>query len=215
MNLDCMALSKTLSQFVGVPVRVAGGDFVNKESLYAEERELVVRAVASRRAEFFSGRFYAQRLLRELDCPAMPILRGSKGEPLWPEGVLGSISHDLGQVVVAVLSEKLICGFGVDLLIDPARVDSSLADLIVLPIELDALASIAEQIPVLALAFSLKESVVKAVSPSIEGYMDLHEIELTVTGSEIHARIANRNLTLRCKIMPLKNGLLTAAVLDN
>jgi 4'-phosphopantetheinyl transferase EntD len=56
----------------------------------------------SRRAEFATARHCAHTALAQLGAPPAPILRGVKHEPLWPDGVVGSITHCRGYRAAAV-----------------------------------------------------------------------------------------------------------------
>lgn len=212
--LDDKGLAAVLSEFVGLPVFVASGGCTVDDSPYIQEQQLVANAVASRRVEFFSGRYYARLGLRQINCLDAPILRGEKGNPLWPEGVLGSISHDLGQVVVAVMAADSLRGLGIDLVLDPTRVEPSLAYLIARPVELSVLRNAYADIPALALAFSLKESVVKALSPSIDRYLDFMDIELSLEGDKICAYLKEFDLHLSCGFVALQSSLFTFAFLE-
>ncbi len=207
-------LATLLSDFADAPVFVASGGFTVTDSPYPQEQQLVANAVASRRAEFFSGRHYARLILRQINCQDAPILRGEKGNPLWPENTLGSISHDLGQVIVAVMAAGSHRGFGIDLVLDPARVEPSLEYLIARPEELSLVRQFAPDVPALALAFSLKESVVKALSPSIDRYLDFMDIELSLKDGQLSAYLKDFGLRLPCGFILLPNGLLSFALLE-
>ena len=61
--------------------------------LYPGEAELVARAVDKRRREFCTVRHCARQALRQLGLPPAPVLRGERGEPRWPAGVVGSMTH--------------------------------------------------------------------------------------------------------------------------
>jgi 4'-phosphopantetheinyl transferase EntD len=61
-----------------------------------EEESLIARAVAKRRNEFTTVRHCARQALAELGLPPVPILKGAKGEPCWPDGVVGSLTHCTG-----------------------------------------------------------------------------------------------------------------------
>lgn len=206
-------LSKVLSEFARVNVVVSSGEFNIFDSPFAEERELVLNAISLRRAEFFTGRYHARQVLTKLGCPTAPILRGEKGNPLWPAGILGTITHDLGAAVVAAMATGKFCGFGIDMVLNPARIDESLQPLIARPMELKILANHCECSFILALAFSLKESVVKAISPMINGYLDLMNIELSFVNGEIRAYIDTLEATFRCGFIIIENGLLSFALL--
>lgn len=78
------------------------------------EREYVDAANAKRCGEFAIGRYCARLALGHLGLPPKPILRDENGAPIWPEGILGSISHTRGLTVAIVVAEKLGKGVGVD-----------------------------------------------------------------------------------------------------
>src|SRR3954465_11746448 len=58
-----------------------------------EEEPLIARSVAKRRNEFITVRYCARQALGDLGLPPVPILKGDKGEPCWPDGVVGSLTH--------------------------------------------------------------------------------------------------------------------------
>ena len=60
-----------------------------EDDLTPGERELVAKAVDSRRREFSTGRVLARDLLRELGSETAELLRDSDRVPVWPEGVGG------------------------------------------------------------------------------------------------------------------------------
>jgi 4'-phosphopantetheinyl transferase EntD len=61
-----------------------------------EEEPLIARSVAKRRKEFITVRYCARLALEQLGLPPVPILKGEKGEPCWPDGVVGSLTHCQG-----------------------------------------------------------------------------------------------------------------------
>ncbi|PZS40918.1 MAG: 4'-phosphopantetheinyl transferase, partial [Pseudonocardiales bacterium] len=70
--------------------------------LYPGEAELITRAVDKRRREFRTVRHCARQALRQLGLPPAPVLRGERGEPKWPAGVVGSMTHCAGYRAAAV-----------------------------------------------------------------------------------------------------------------
>lgn len=58
-----------------------------------EEEPLIARSVAKRRNEFITVRYCAREALGQLGVPPVPILKGEKGEPCWPDGIVGSLTH--------------------------------------------------------------------------------------------------------------------------
>ncbi|MDQ3932236.1 MAG: 4'-phosphopantetheinyl transferase superfamily protein [Actinomycetota bacterium] len=90
-------------------------------SLHSEEQTAVTRSVAARRYQFTAGRACAHAALRTIGYEGQPVGRGSAGEPLWPPGVVGSISHagDLAGAVVARAEEAWGLGLDVERLEPP------------------------------------------------------------------------------------------------
>ncbi len=70
--------------------------------LAAVEAAAIRRAVASRRREFTTARACARTALLRLGFPPAPIPSGAAGEPRWPAGVVGSITHCEGYRAAAV-----------------------------------------------------------------------------------------------------------------
>ncbi|HYN67045.1 MAG TPA: 4'-phosphopantetheinyl transferase superfamily protein [Ornithinibacter sp.] len=68
------------------------------EALHPDEVALVAGASPGRRAEFATGRQCARLALTSLGRgpAAVPVLRDDRGAPLWPAGVVGSITHCAG-----------------------------------------------------------------------------------------------------------------------
>ncbi len=81
---------------------------------FAEEEPLIVRAVAKRRNEFVTVRHCARVALGDLGVAPAPILKGDKGEPCWPDGVVGSLTHCAGFRGAAVARRGLVRAVGID-----------------------------------------------------------------------------------------------------
>jgi 4'-phosphopantetheinyl transferase EntD len=82
--------------------------------LFPEERAQIVKAVDKRVREFTTARTCARHALGKLGFPPDPILRGSKGEPLWPSCVVGSITHCTGYRAAAVAMQVHLSAIGID-----------------------------------------------------------------------------------------------------
>src|SRR4051812_2128234 len=63
------------------------------EPLFSEELEVVSRAVAKRKREFALGRMCAHRALSALGVPACGLPMAADRSPVWPSGIVGSITH--------------------------------------------------------------------------------------------------------------------------
>src|SRR5262249_61789813 len=72
------------------------------------------RAGPGRRAEFAAGGGCAREARPGLGGPAAPILPGPAGEPRWPGGVTGSITHCAGYRACAVARTTDVAAIGID-----------------------------------------------------------------------------------------------------
>jgi 4'-phosphopantetheinyl transferase EntD len=82
--------------------------------LFPEEMALLERAAEARRAEFAAARHCARQALRRFGLTDAPILRGPKREPVWPAGIVGSITHCKGYRAAAVARTSDILTLGID-----------------------------------------------------------------------------------------------------
>ena len=159
------------------------------------EREAVAGAVASRRREFLCGRACAHAALRVLGRDAGPIGVGDRRQPLWPDGVVGSISHAGARVAAVVAHAADAWGLGLD--VEPLApvLDRGLARLLLTRAELEALqASHGDERVLAKIVFSAKESVYKCVFPRTGWALDHHDVEiaLDLERSRFSAVIAER-----------------------
>lgn len=83
-------------------------------ALYPEEEALICNAAHNRRQEFIAGRLCARRALAQLAGGDAPILMGQEGAPVWPPGIVGSISHTAGYCGVAVARKTEIDSVALD-----------------------------------------------------------------------------------------------------
>jgi 4'-phosphopantetheinyl transferase EntD len=82
--------------------------------LFAEERAALGNAVDKRRREFITARACAREALARLGLPPTAIPSGERGEPRWPRGVVGSITHCAGYRACALARAGEIAGVGID-----------------------------------------------------------------------------------------------------
>ena len=172
------------------------------KSLLPDEEVFMASAAISRRAEFAAGRFCGHQAVARLGLPDQPIIVGVKGEPIWPKGIVGSITHDRDIAVAVVAPAKAVSAIGIDLLALSHILDSSVASLIGSQNEIDGINDLIAasgpylgigDVPVnpLLLAFSAKESAIKAVSPLLDDYLDFRDIKLNCEGNLIQAYLAS------------------------
>lgn len=82
--------------------------------LFPEELASLGRPVEKRRREFTTGRACARLALERLGAPVVAIPNGERGEPLWPAGVVGSITHCRGYRGCAVAWSGQVAAIGID-----------------------------------------------------------------------------------------------------
>lgn len=153
-----------------------------EEALFAEEEALLEGAIDKRRREFATGRVCARSALLQLGCPASAILRGPRGEPLWPEGLVGSITHCDGYRAAAVARSSEILTVGIDAEPDAALPEGVLEQ-IARPEELPALRLLQGDLPEVhwdRLLFSAKESVYKAWFPLAARWLGVEDISVSL-----------------------------------
>jgi len=83
-------------------------------SLLPGEAAAVATAGRVRRTEFAAGRACARAALAELGVPPGPVLPGRAGEPVWPAGVVGSLTHCAGYRACAVARAGDLAAIGID-----------------------------------------------------------------------------------------------------
>jgi 4'-phosphopantetheinyl transferase EntD len=82
--------------------------------LRPHEAMLVASAADKRRRDFALGRACAHDALAALGHDHGEIGRGEGGAPLWPPGVVGSITHTKGYAAALVAGARRFAGVGVD-----------------------------------------------------------------------------------------------------
>jgi 4'-phosphopantetheinyl transferase EntD len=161
----------------GVATAESSSD-ASEHELYPEELALIERAVPKRRAEFATARVCARRALAQLGVPPSPILRGETREPLWPEGIVGSLTHCTGMRAAAVARATDFRSIGIDAEPDEPLPDGIL-ERISLPAERAQLAH-ADRPNMDRLLFSAKESVYKAWFPLAHRWLGFCDAEIAM-----------------------------------
>ncbi|NLU81473.1 4'-phosphopantetheinyl transferase [Rhodococcus sp. HNM0569] len=78
------------------------------------EAPLVARAVDKRKREFVGARHCAREAMARLGVEPGPVLRGDKGAPVWPRGVVGSLTHCDGYRAAVVAYAMGVRSVGID-----------------------------------------------------------------------------------------------------
>jgi 4'-phosphopantetheinyl transferase EntD len=144
--------------------------------LFTDEERFVANAVPSRRAEFAAGRACGRAALRALGLPEVAILADERRAPLWPDGVVGSITHCAGFTAAAVAMRRDVAMLGIDAERRGALDD---AELVLAAGERRRAAAVLGADADMVL-FSAKESIYKAWYPATGRWLDFHDVTLAV-----------------------------------
>jgi len=149
--------------------------------LFPAEAEVISRSVEQKRAEFATARMCARKAMGELGLPPQQVLPGVRGEPQWPRGVIGSITHCMGYRAAVVGASSEGVTIGIDAEPDRGIADGVL-EAISKPEEREAIRVLAREHPGPSwdrLLFSAKESVYKAWFPLTRRWLDFESATVT------------------------------------
>ncbi|HEX7278312.1 MAG TPA: 4'-phosphopantetheinyl transferase superfamily protein [Solirubrobacterales bacterium] len=151
-------------------------------NLFPPEWGYVRNAVAPRHREFATGRECARRALRAIGFPAVAIRRGERGDPVWPRGAVGSITHCEGYRAAAVADGAVATSIGIDAepalplpagVLDSITAGDEATDLVLL-------AASRDEVPWDRLLFSAKEAVYKAWFPLTGRVLAFGEVRIAL-----------------------------------
>jgi len=162
---------------------------------FPEELAALGPAVVGKRLrEFLAGRAAARAAVSALQgSSAGPIGRGRRGEPLWPAGLVGSITHTRGLALAAVGWREDTVGLGIDIEAKDRKVSLEVARLVCLPQEQAWVEAGEDPGLRLKMLFSAKESVFKALYP-------LESVYLSFKDAELHWRDAEQVFRARLRL---------------
>jgi 4'-phosphopantetheinyl transferase EntD len=150
-------------------------------ALFPEEAAAIAKAGGKRRREFTTARICAHRALTGLGVPPGPVLRGERGAPRWPDGIVGSITHCAAYRAAVVARAGEILALGIDAELNDV-LPGGVLDLISLPPERVMLAGLAA-VPGVCwdrLLFSAKEAVYKAWFPWTGRWLGFGDAQVTI-----------------------------------
>ena len=150
------------------------------EPLWPPELPAAASMSEKRRREFTAGRHCARQALACLGHEAVALPIGPARAPVWPPGVIGSISHTGDVAIAAVAWKSDLRSLGIDLeSADPLEPD--LLELVCREEELAALTSCGLDPQLGAkLIFSAKESVYKCLWPVTGTFLEFHAIGIRI-----------------------------------
>ena len=174
-------LARALRAVVPPGVAVGAADpTAPTTGLWPEESAAMARAIPARRREFAAGRRAARAAMQALDLPAAAILPGPDRAPVWPDGVIGSISHGGGACLALVARQGVITGLGIDL--EPAeRLPQDMVEAVCTGPEH---AAITGHYLLGRVIFCAKEAVYKAQYPLSHQTLEFHDLETGIDLAE-------------------------------
>lgn len=146
------------------------------------------RAVKKRRAEYLASRYCLQQALASWGITDFVLSNGPDRAPLWPEGINGSLSHT-HQQICALLTQRQDVIPGVDCeTIMSEEMASETWKMLIGVGEKQRLAQ--SEVPfatALTVAFSVKESLYKALYPQIKQFMDFSAAEIVACSADLQS----------------------------
>jgi 4'-phosphopantetheinyl transferase EntD len=154
-------------------------------TLFPEEAALVAKAVEKRRLEFTTARWCARRAMAELGRPPVPVLRGERGQPLWPAGLIGSMTHCVGYRGAVLAPRASFTTIGIDA--EPNEpLPGGVFETVTRPGERSHIDDLLREHPSVRwdrLLFSAKESIYKSWFPLTARWLGFEEAELVIDPS--------------------------------
>lgn len=136
--------------------------------------EYIKKAVDKRKAEFLAGRYAAKHALSSYGIDDYTVMIGKHRNPIWPADFNGSITHSNNIAISAIAPKGKVRALGIDiekcLSLDTIN---SVKRSIITTEEEELLKSSTLDFPQsFTLTFSAKESLFKALYPSVGRYFD-------------------------------------------
>ncbi|MCA0900406.1 MULTISPECIES: 4'-phosphopantetheinyl transferase family protein [Microbulbifer] len=149
----------------------------------------IARAVPGRQAEFLAGRYLAHSILGELHSPDREVPHigiGQQRNPVWPSGVVGSITHCGSEVACVLASAARLHYLGIDH--ENWMTPAVYKEVVPSVLNADELALVADlrlsPEQAATLIFSAKESLFKALYPTVQCYFGFECARLTSINTE-------------------------------
>lgn len=157
---------------------------LKSDSLLPEEAIATKKFSQKRLTEFSLGRACARDILATLGYADFPVRVGEARQPLWPKGLVGSISHVDEIAVCAVASIQDLAGLGID--IETIATETfDLFEMVTSDAEQNSIIAAPAQCSYLAkLLFSAKEAVFKCQFPLTGKWLEFRDVTLNLDFSQ-------------------------------
>jgi len=148
--------------------------------LNAGYESLIQSAVVKRKSEFVAGRYCAHQALLPWGMSDSLIGIGEGRCPVWPKGIVGSISHCHSYALAATATTDNLFALGLDVE-DPVSEETrhNIQKVVINDNELFLLTRAERPDIAFTLIFSMKESFFKAAYPHVQFFFDFTAISLT------------------------------------
>ena len=174
-----------------------------QEPRYQSDVDAVINAVTSRQREYIAGRVLARELLGRLGVNAHTIASGPKREPLWPSGIVGSISHNELCCAVVVAQNSVVTSVGIDIE-TTGRIDRQLWGHLFTEEETKHLLQLepVAQTRQATVFFSIKEAFYKYQFPITQGWVGFRDVSVHQEDASFY------RLTAQINDAPVANNVL-------
>ena len=134
----------------------------------------ILTAVEKRQCEFFAGRYCARQALNSINCVLQQVPIGDNRAPIWPEGIVGSITHNDKTAICILAHQRDFLSLGID--IENWTTWSTAQSIRSAILTTNENRWLKEQAwpmtHTLTLLFSAKESLFKALYPEVKTFFD-------------------------------------------
>ena len=161
--------------------------------LHPSEEAGVVDAVPARRAEYAAVRECARTALRRLGLADAAVPAGPDRAPVWPPGIVGSMTHVDGYRAAAVGRAETWAGLGIDAELH-APLPPEVASLVMSDDERAALARTDPALCLDRVLFSAKESVYKVWYPVTRSWLGFEDVDVRLGDGTFIARLGRTGL---------------------
>ncbi|OEC93674.1 4'-phosphopantetheinyl transferase superfamily protein [Rhizobium sp. YK2] len=140
----------------------------------------LANASLRRKADFVAGRACAGAALANLTGKVFEIPIGLGGQPIWPEGITGSITHSSPIAAAVVFQKSIIRNAGLDIehfMTEPTAWE--IERLILGEEERQLIKRPADRAQTVTAIFSAKEAIYKAIFPVVNRFVEFAEVKCT------------------------------------
>ncbi|MGB9097996.1 4'-phosphopantetheinyl transferase family protein, partial [Erwinia sp.] len=139
------------------------------------------RAVRKRRAEYLASRVVVRYALARMGIEGVILSNDPDRAPVWPAGISGSLSHSHQRIAVLLSrrENRLLSGVDCEQVMRPETAEEMQSRIVTAEEKRKLLESGLPFATALTLAFSVKESLYKALFPPLRQYMDFSAAEIT------------------------------------